>query len=174
MSSVFKESIFKKKVIPFFLITFCLASCLKASRSPFDTNSSSGMVTNILVDGFAARASLSSTTASSSSFSIGGTITGLTTSGLILQNKAGDDLNVASGSSSFTFPTKVSSTYSVTVKTQPASLNCTVTNASGTATDGMNWTQRTMSATATWQSVTYGNGTFVAISQGSTNAAVSQ
>jgi hypothetical protein len=59
-------------------------------------------------------------------FSIGGTITGLTASGLVLQNNGADDLTVASGATTFTFATKVSGAYTVTVKTQPTGLVCTV------------------------------------------------
>ncbi len=69
-----------------------------------------------------------------STFSIGGTITGLTAAGLVLQNNTADDLTVASGATSFTFATKVSGAYAVTVKTQPTGLFCTVTSGTGTAT----------------------------------------
>jgi hypothetical protein len=67
-------------------------------------------------------------------YSIGGTITGLTAGGLVLQNNAGDDLSVNSGATTFAFATRINSgTYSVTVKTQPTILNCAVSNGSGTA-----------------------------------------
>lgn len=69
-----------------------------------------------------------------SSYSIGGTITGLTADGLVLQNNASDDLTVAANETTFTFATKVSGTYAVTVKTQPTGLTCAVSNESGTAT----------------------------------------
>ncbi|MCP5513617.1 MAG: DUF1554 domain-containing protein [Leptospiraceae bacterium] len=67
-------------------------------------------------------------------YSIGGTVTGLTASGLVLQNNAGNDLTVSSGANSFTFSTQVTGTYAVTVKTQPTGMSCTVSNGSGTAT----------------------------------------
>ena len=61
----------------------------------------------------------------------------LYTSGLVLQNNAGDDVTVtaASGTTSgtFTFATKVSGAYAVTVKTQPSFATCTVSSGSGTA-----------------------------------------
>ena len=41
-------------------------------------------------------------------YSIGGTISGLTSSGLVLQNNSTDDLSVDSGATSFTFSTKTS------------------------------------------------------------------
>ena len=69
-----------------------------------------------------------------SSYSIGGTITGLTASGLVLQNNGGDDLTVDTGATSFTFPTRVIGAYAVTVKTQPTGLSCAVSSGSGTAT----------------------------------------
>ena len=68
-------------------------------------------------------------------YSIGGTTSGLTGSGLVLQNNGKDDLTVAADGS-FTFATPVASagTYAVTVKTQPTSpaQTCTVSNGSGT------------------------------------------
>jgi hypothetical protein len=73
-------------------------------------------------------------TGAAATYAIGGTITGLTATGLVLQNNAGDDLTLASGATSFTFITKVSGTYAVTVKTQPTGLKCTVSSGTGTAT----------------------------------------
>jgi sugar lactone lactonase YvrE len=68
-------------------------------------------------------------------FSVGGTVTGLTGSGLVLQDNGGDDLAVSS-SGSFVFATSVASgvSYNVTVKTQPSGpvQACTATNDSGT------------------------------------------
>ncbi|MCB1158244.1 MAG: SBBP repeat-containing protein [Leptospiraceae bacterium] len=68
------------------------------------------------------------------SYAISGTISGLTASGLVLQNNSADDLTVAANATTFSFATKVSGAYSVTVKTQPSGLICTVSNGSGTAT----------------------------------------
>ena len=68
-------------------------------------------------------------------YSIGGTITGLTGSGLVLQDNGGDNLSVSASATSFTFPTLVASgaAYAVTVLTQPSSgPSCAVTNGSGT------------------------------------------
>jgi hypothetical protein len=66
---------------------------------------------------------------------IGGTVTGLTATGLVLQNNGGDDLTVAANASSFAFATPVAngSAYSVSVLAQPSGLTCTVQNGSGTA-----------------------------------------
>jgi len=69
-------------------------------------------------------------------FAIGGTVTGLNGTGLVLQDNGGDNLTLNANASSFTFATPVASggAYSVTVLTQPAGESCTVTNGSGTAT----------------------------------------
>src|SRR6185437_17070528 len=56
------------------------------------------------------------------SYTIGGSISGLSASGLVLQDNGGDNLTVASGSKSFTFSTSVASgsQYAVTVLTPPS------------------------------------------------------
>ncbi len=68
-------------------------------------------------------------------YSIGGTVTGLTGSGLVLQTNAGDVASV-SKAGAFSFPNALGSgaAYTVTVKTQPSTpaQNCVVTNGSGT------------------------------------------
>jgi hypothetical protein len=71
-----------------------------------------------------------------SKYTIGGTITGLTGSGLVLQDNGLDNLSVTAGATTFTFATPVPGAYSVTVLTQPTNptQTCTVANASGTAT----------------------------------------
>lgn len=70
-----------------------------------------------------------------SSFSIGGTVSGLAGTGLVLQSHLGENLPV-SGSGAFTFQVRVSpgSAYEVSVRTQPTSdpaQLCTVSNGSG-------------------------------------------
>ncbi|WP_198084936.1 hypothetical protein [Variovorax sp. E3] len=66
-------------------------------------------------------------------FTIGGTVTGLAGSGLVLQNNAGDDLAVgADGSFSFATSLDDGADYGVTVKTQPTALQvCVAKRASG-------------------------------------------
>ncbi len=66
-------------------------------------------------------------------YTIGGTISGLSASGLVLADGS-QTVSPASGAASFTFPTAVDSgtNYSVTVSTQPSGQTCTVTNGSGT------------------------------------------
>lgn len=67
-------------------------------------------------------------------YTIGGTVTGLTGSGLVLQNNGGDNVAVAADGA-FTFATAVAADapYNVSVQTQPAGQICTVQNGSGTA-----------------------------------------
>ena len=71
-------------------------------------------------------------TCASSTFTIGGVISGLTSNGLVLQNSGGDNLLVPAASSSFQFVTPVAygGSYNVTVLSQPAGLTCAVTNGS--------------------------------------------
>lgn len=71
--------------------------------------------------------------APASTYTLGGSITGLTAGGLQLANGS-DQVSPASGAASFTLPNAVASgtAYSVTVMTQPPHLNCGVTHGSGT------------------------------------------
>ena len=66
-------------------------------------------------------------------YTVGGSINGLTSSGLVLMNGS-DVLTVAANAASFTMPTGAASgsTYAVTVQTQPSGQLCTVNNGSGT------------------------------------------
>ncbi|MBK7393710.1 MAG: carboxypeptidase regulatory-like domain-containing protein [Chloracidobacterium sp.] len=70
-------------------------------------------------------------------YTVGGTVSGLAGSGLVLQNSAGDNLPVAANGS-FTFATPVASggSYAVTVLTQPSAptQTCVVTSGSGSVT----------------------------------------
>jgi hypothetical protein len=69
-------------------------------------------------------------------YSIGGTVVGLTGTGLVLQDNGGDDLAIT-GTGTITFAFKTPQTkYAVTVKTQPTNPTqvCSVSNGSGTAT----------------------------------------
>ncbi|MGH3264201.1 MAG: DUF3443 family protein, partial [Trebonia sp.] len=67
-------------------------------------------------------------------FTIGGSITGLTASGLVLLDNNGDALNAQAYGSTFTFATALVSgaAYAVTVQTPPAGETCQVTKGSGT------------------------------------------
>jgi hypothetical protein len=74
-------------------------------------------------------------------YTVGGTVTGLTGTGLVLRNNGGDNLNVSADAGSdvdFTFDTEITDglTYSVTVYTQPTSpvQTCNVSGGSGSGT----------------------------------------
>ncbi len=71
---------------------------------------------------------------STTTYTIGGTISGLTGTGLVLQDNGGDNLSLAAGMTSFTFATPVASgaTYGVAVLTEPSGQTCSITNGTGT------------------------------------------
>jgi hypothetical protein len=67
-------------------------------------------------------------------FTVGGTVSGLSGSGLVLRNNGGDPLTISSnGSFTFDTPLDDGSAYSVSVWTQPAGPDqtCSVTNGTG-------------------------------------------
>jgi 6-phosphogluconolactonase (cycloisomerase 2 family) len=79
--------------------------------------------------------SSSSGGAAQTSYSIGGSVTGLSGAGLVLANNAGDILPIASnGVFNFSNPEPAGSTYAVTVFSQPTnpSQTCAVANGTGT------------------------------------------
>jgi hypothetical protein len=115
---------------------------------------------------------------STTTYTIGGTISGLSSSGLVLQNNGGNNLSVAAGATSFTFSTPIpaGSTYSVTVLTQPSNpaQTCTVTNGSGTANGNVTnvqvtCTTTTASATLSPTSAHQGSSETIVITGTSTN-----
>jgi trimeric autotransporter adhesin len=83
---------------------------------------------------------------STNTFSVGGTVSGL--SGTVVMQDNGADSTVLNTDGSFTFSSSVAegSTYSITVQTQPAAQSCTVVNGSGTM-GGSNVTNVTVACT---------------------------
>jgi Galactose oxidase, central domain len=79
------------------------------------------------------------TTSAVTTFTVGGTITGLSGAGLVLQNNGGDDLDVTA-SGSFVFPTTLitGNRYMVSVLSQPSSpaQTCVVANGGGVVANG--------------------------------------
>jgi hypothetical protein len=71
-------------------------------------------------------------TCSTISYPLGGTVSGLTSSGLVLASN-GQTVSVSSGAASFVFgaPLSFGTTYGVTVQTQPAGMICSVSNGTG-------------------------------------------
>jgi hypothetical protein len=68
-------------------------------------------------------------------YTVGGTVTGLDGSGLVLRNNGGNDLTIsASGSFAFTTPLASGALYAVTIQTQPTNPAqvCTLSNDTGT------------------------------------------
>ncbi len=94
--------------------------------------SGSGIVTSSNISSIAI-------TCTTNTYTVGGTLTGLLGTGLVLQNNGGDNLPLAADGS-FTFATSVNSaaTYTVTVLTQPSTptQTCIVTGGSGTIVSG--------------------------------------
>jgi hypothetical protein len=71
-------------------------------------------------------------TGGTQTYTIGGTVSGLTGAGLVLQDNGADDLDVTTnGSFVFAAPVADGSVYVVTVRTQPAGQTCTVNNGAG-------------------------------------------
>lgn len=85
-------------------------------------------------------------------FTIGGTVSGLSGTGLVLQNNGADNLSV-SANGSFTFATAIDSgsSFNVTVLTQPSSpaQTCAVTSGTGTASANVTTVQVACATTAT-------------------------
>ena len=67
------------------------------------------------------------------SYTIGGSVNGLTGTGLVLQNNGGDNLAVSASPFTFAGAISAGAPYSVTVLTQPTGQTCSVTNGAGTA-----------------------------------------
>ncbi|MDY6948447.1 MAG: hypothetical protein SXG53_22330 [Pseudomonadota bacterium] len=75
-------------------------------------------------------------TCSTTQASIGGAITGLSGSGLVLQNNGVDDLSVTASATTFEFatPVAVGAAYAVTVLTQPTGQRCSINGGTAYAT----------------------------------------
>jgi hypothetical protein len=100
----------------------------------------------------------SSSNGGTSSYTIDGNISGLTGTGLVLQNNGGNNLSVTgNGSVNFTTQLPTSSTYVVTVLTQPSGQTCTVTNGNGIVNNA-NVTNIVVSCSNTALSCVGGNG----------------
>jgi hypothetical protein len=76
-------------------------------------------------------------TGPANTFTVGGTISGLSGSGLVLATPGYADVSVAAGETSFTFTGLADgATYDVTVRQQPTGQTCTVFNGTGTVSGG--------------------------------------
>jgi len=74
-------------------------------------------------------------TCTTNQYLVGGMVSGLTGTGLVLQNNGGGDLPISgNGAFNFTSPVSSGSGYAVTILTQPSGQTCFVSNGSGTIT----------------------------------------
>ena len=91
----------------------------------------------------------------SSAFTVGGTITGLGSAGLVLTN-GNDTLQVPANATSFVMPASVPNgrTYDVTTKAHPAALSCPIFNGTGTV-NGANVTSLVVSCGPGGKSIIY-------------------
>ena len=78
----------------------------------------------------------------SGSLLVGGTVGGLTKTGLVLTNNGGPDLAIASGASSFSFPQLIDTdaNFNVQIKTQPSGAVCTMVAGTNTGRASFNIT----------------------------------
>jgi len=109
----------------------------------------------------------------SGTFAIGGTVTALSGTGLVLADNTTDTLAITgTGTVTFTFAKKVSGAYGVTVVTQPSNpaQTCTVTGGNGTATANVT----TVAVACTTNPVTATIAGTVSGLQGSSNSLVLQ
>ena len=94
---------------------------------------------------------------SSQSFTVGGTVSGLTGSGLVLLDNGADNLTIIA-SGAFTFKTPIASggTFSVSVFAQPSGQTCSVTGASGAVSGNVSSVKVTCAASGTPGNYTIG------------------
>lgn len=90
-----------------------------------------GMITNSSIENVVV-------SCSDASYTLGGTVRGLTSDGLVITDTAGAVLPVAAGTSQFTLPGSVAfgSSYSVTVQNQPQHQTCSISAGTGTVGAG--------------------------------------
>ena len=76
----------------------------------------------------------------SANLAVGGSVSGLAKTGLVLQNKGGPDLVVAAGAKSFVFQELMHADdeYNVTIKTPPTGAECTVADGKGRSAFNVN------------------------------------
>ena len=120
--------------------TLTLASA-PSKRSQARTNAAPGLTTKAVPAASNGGAgSLTITYALPVSAGLGGTISGLTAAGLVLESGGSpvQSVSPAANATSFAFADPVAGDYAVTVKTQPAGLQCTVASGTGTISGDVN------------------------------------
>lgn len=121
--------------VPFYILVSCLfiVGCGGGGSTSTPAQPSANVAQSVLAS------SSSSASVAESAYIIGGTISGLVGSGLVLQNNNGDDIAI-NGDGNFSFPTKLANkkTYDVRVKTRPATpaQTCRIENYKGVVSAG--------------------------------------
>jgi N-acetylneuraminic acid mutarotase len=120
-----------------------------------------------LLQGMQKVAATNGTTRQFETFTLSGSVTNLRTAGLVLANRAGSGLTIASGATSFSFGPVlvVGADYDVTVLAQPLGQVCTVTNGRGTAAGAANVASPAVFCTTTTVPVLLG-GSVIGLSAG--------
>lgn len=97
-------------------------------------NPSARLLRGVLACGLAATLVACGGSSNTTSITLGGTVSGLTDSGLVLANGI-SSVAIAANATTFNFPSRVliGAPYSVTVANLPPTLTCTVTNGAGIA-----------------------------------------
>jgi len=120
------------------LITGYSLNSATGAMSPLPTTFPGGQFPSIMVF-VKANQSCGGASCATNFYKISGTISGLTGTGLVLQDNGGNALPVSAGATSFTFATPIASggRYNVTALSQPLSpaQTCTAANGSGTVTN---------------------------------------
>ena len=90
----------------------------------------------------------------SEKYTVGGTVSGLSGSGLVLQNNGGDDLSISTdGTFTFAMPIANGASYAITVKTEPTGQTCAVDNGSGTVSSANVTNVSVTCSTSTWETL---------------------
>jgi len=113
-----------------------LANAMASNSTTYNTllsNASSSTFTAPTGFNAALAIAYAGTTSGSIPFTIGGSVTGLSGSGLVLQNNGVNNLSIsANGSFSFSTSLTTGSTYGIAVLTQPTGQSCSIANRTGT------------------------------------------
>ncbi|HEY2532524.1 MAG TPA: kelch repeat-containing protein [Xanthobacteraceae bacterium] len=107
--------------------TYAVTILSQPAHQSCAVSAGSGTVTSSDVTGIAVSCT--------NTYTIGGTVSGLVSSGLVLQDNGADDLTIST-TGNFTFATAMTAggPYAVTILTQPSGQTCSVGNGSGTVT----------------------------------------
>lgn len=114
-----------KNLFAVILILSSISSCLRAKRSNFDLSSPSSFLIGFGIINFLN---------SSTPVSIGGSIEGHIDGGDLVLKNGTEEKRIQQNAGSYKFQVKQNSNYSISVSTNPISLQCSVSNGTGIAT----------------------------------------